>query len=647
MPRRPAPRRGPSAALLILAAVLSAACSARREAPTASDGLLDLRSWDFRDGHVALTGTWEFFPALLLAPDREAPTGSSIVRRVPDLWSGGIAGGPGGRGAGTYRLRILLPPEHGELAVSYTTVSTAFELYAVNRRIGGAGAPSTDPAAAVAAYSPGTARLPIGADGVVDLLVLVSNHEYRSGGMWRSLVLGPAEAIVREKTFRFALSLGLGSGFISLAVHFFILFLFRRRERTFGYFSAFIFLIGLRTLLSGEYALPSVFPGLPFGLVIRLEYITAYLSIPAGMLFFGSLCRILPERTLRLCVLLPHAPFVALIPAAPLPLLTSSIVLYYPLAAVTILVLFFLLGWNYLRERDACNAALLVAGSILAAAAVNDMLHASFTVQTLNLLPYALALFVLLQHTLLARKFTAAFDREEQLSHQLSQSNDLLRRELEGHREARSELEMLLAEKETHLKEIHHRVKNSLQIVSSIAALQAHRAEDDAAAEALDSLRERIRAISLVHEKLYEAPAGGLVDAGDYLNGLLKILVAGLWDSSGSDRQGILDLRCDDLKLPMELCVDIGLILGELATNAIRHGFKTRSQNTFSVRVEKGTPAGLRIAVSDSGPGYPENFDPGEGQTLGFKIIRSLVRKRNGSMEILGGPEGGIVILIP
>lgn len=619
----------------------------RRETPTAMDGLLDLRSWDFRDGQVSLKGTWEFFPALLLPADQELPPGSSIPRRVPDLWSSGIAGGAGGRGAGTYRLRILLPPEHVDLAVSYTTVSTAFALYAGNRRIGGAGTPSLDPATAKAAYSPGTARLPVDADGVVDLLVLVSNHEYRSGGMWRSFDLGPAETLMREKTFRFALSLGLGSGFISLAVHFFILFLFRRKERTFGYFSAFIFLIGLRTFLSGEYVLPSIFPPIPFDLVIRLEYITAYLSIPAGMLYFGSLCRILPGRMLRRCVLLSHIPFVALIPAAPLPLLTSSIIFYYPLAAATILLFFVLLWWNYLRERDTSNTVLLLSGSILAAAAVNDMLHASFTLQTLNLLPYALALFVLLHHTILAKKFTRAFDRVEHLSHQLSQSNDLLRRELEGHREARSALEVLLGEKETHLKEIHHRVKNSLQIVSSISALQAHRAQDSTTAEALNSLRERIRAISLVHEQLYENPVEGLVNAGDYLNRLLKTLVAGLWDSSDSDRQGILDLRCDDLKLPMELCVDIGLILGELATNAIRHGFKARSPNTFSVRIEKGAPAGLRITVSDSGPGFPEGFDPREGQTLGFKIISSLVRKRNGSLEIQGSPGGGIVILIP
>jgi two-component sensor histidine kinase len=300
-----------------------------------------------------------------------------------------------------------------------------------------------------------------------------------------------------------------------------------------------------------------------------------------------------------------------------------------------------ILGRAFVRRRRG-GIPLIGAALLVAAAGINDMLFSSFIVSTGNLLPFAMGFFVFVQDLVLTRRTTTSIDRVEQLSYELGQSNEQLRREIDGHREAREKLETLLVEKETHLKEIHHRVKNSLQIVSSIAGLQSNRTDDARSARALNSLRERIRAISLVHEKLYGARSEELVNLCEYANELISRLMAGF----GFEDRTRVELACTDIRVSMSLCIDLGLILSELAANAFLHAFGKEEGGLLHISV-KEEDASLHVVVEDDGPGYPPGFSPDSGPTLGFKIVSSLVRKRGGRFALSSTPGARADVYLP
>jgi diguanylate cyclase (GGDEF)-like protein len=397
--------------------------------PVALRGVLDLRDWDFEvDGPIALAGEWDFFPGRLLSADEAATAEGAVHRSVPDAWKGSEAGGTAGRGAGTYRLSVLLGRPRGDLALRYTTVATAFELDANGRRVAGSGRPAVDSETAVPAYRPGLQRLP-GPASRIDLVMRVSNHEYRVGGMWRALVLGPEGRLVAEKRDSNSLILVLFGAASAIALNSLCLFLFRRKDLDYLFFALFALCVALRSLVTGDYLLVTAFPRISFGLLIRLEYLSAVTPIPFAVLFVGA---VFPEEIGRrglaaLC--LPFA-LLLLVLIAPLPILTRSIFVFYPVAVgvmVATLVLVFARAAIHCRS----GGVLLFAGSIvLFAAALNDILFSAFLIHTGNYLVGALTIFLFLQALVLARRFTAAFDKVEVLSIQLARSNEGLEEEV-------------------------------------------------------------------------------------------------------------------------------------------------------------------------------------------------------------------------
>jgi len=428
-------RRSLLAALLWAAAALApplaAQAPARPSPPRAAGGLLDLSAWDFsRSGAVPLAGEWEFYPGRLLGSGEEA--GPAESRIVPDRWRAGEAGGTEGRGAGTYRLRLLLPQGGPGLGIRIPTVSTAFELEADGIAIASAGKPALLASEASAGCFTEVCRLPErgpGSSRELELLVRVSNHEYRQGGLWAPFLLGAEEELRAGKRGEDWLTLAFFGVAVSAAAFVYLLFRRRQRERGNLYFASFALVIALRALVTGNYLLAAIFPGLPFGALIRLSYFTAFAPLPLCILFFGS---VFPEEIGPRARLLACAPFCALglLLAAPLPLLTRSIYLLYPLLLLVMLPTIVLgLGRAYRRKRPG-SGPMLAASVFLALAGIVDMLSSSILMRSANVLFPGLVLFIFVQASILARRFAAAIDAEERLSAQLAAANDGLDRQV-------------------------------------------------------------------------------------------------------------------------------------------------------------------------------------------------------------------------
>ncbi|MEM4196053.1 MAG: histidine kinase dimerization/phosphoacceptor domain -containing protein, partial [Methanothermobacter sp.] len=177
-----------------------------------------------------------------------------------------------------------------------------------------------------------------------------------------------------------------------------------------------------------------------------------------------------------------------------------------------------------------------------------------------------------------------------------------------------------LREKELLLREIHHRVKNNLQIISTLLMLQASITGDPRLRELYMDSQHRIEAISLIHEKLYESRDLSRVNLRDYI----KTLLSDLLDSYGADRSEIdVRIRVDDVMLNIETAIPCGLIINELVTNSIKYAFPDDG-GEITVEVHKNGDL-YTLIVSDNGVGLPEALDLENTGTLGLSIVKNLV----------------------
>jgi PAS domain S-box-containing protein len=198
-------------------------------------------------------------------------------------------------------------------------------------------------------------------------------------------------------------------------------------------------------------------------------------------------------------------------------------------------------------------------------------------------------------------------------------------------KQAEEALKASLGEKEVLLKEIHHRVKNNMQVISSLMALQADQLQDAATKAVLQDVTHRVRSMALVHEKLYQSADMAKVDFADYAQSLLGYL----WRAHSTATANIqLTLDLEHVLLSVNAAVPFGLILNELATNALKHAFK--KTNTGEVIVSlRGSHAGVvHLRVRDNGTGLPPGFDWRQTKSLGLHLVRILARQLSASVDV-------------
>jgi two-component sensor histidine kinase len=193
-----------------------------------------------------------------------------------------------------------------------------------------------------------------------------------------------------------------------------------------------------------------------------------------------------------------------------------------------------------------------------------------------------------------------------------------------------------LREKEVLLKEIHHRVKNNLQVISSLLNLQARYLPDPAAREIFRASQHRVQSIALVHEKLYQSADLSHVDFSDYTVALL----GNLFETFDAGQRGIsktVDIGA--IRLSVDIAIPCGLIVNELVTNALKHAFPGGREGTVRVILHEGPDGALDLTVGDDGVGLPEGMDPRKTSSLGLDLVFTFADQLNAEVEI--GRQGG------
>lgn len=199
-----------------------------------------------------------------------------------------------------------------------------------------------------------------------------------------------------------------------------------------------------------------------------------------------------------------------------------------------------------------------------------------------------------------------------------------------------------LHEKEVLLKEIHHRVKNNMQVISSLVSLQAEGAKDQTVREVLQDVIYRVRSMALVHEKLYRSTDLAQIDFADYAKSLLHYL----WRSHGSVAASIrLNLNLQPVLLPVDIAVPSALILNELAGNALKHAFKGRDGGLVTVALHADDIGRVSLSVTDNGVGLPEGLDWRNAGSLGLRLVQMLTGQLDADVQVTNGEGTGFQIV--
>lgn len=201
---------------------------------------------------------------------------------------------------------------------------------------------------------------------------------------------------------------------------------------------------------------------------------------------------------------------------------------------------------------------------------------------------------------------------------------------------ALTESEKLVSERDLLLREVNHRVKNSLQLASSLLSLQAARIADPQSRQYLKDMRARINAIAAVHQRLYTSDRYDYVAIGEFLGDLCAQLEQA--SASGGIKVDFQAIGEDEL--PITQAVPLALIVNELVTNALKHAFSPDKSGTVYVRLEHRADDTVMLDVMDEGEGLPEGFDPRTGG-LGMQIVTGLAAQIGGIFEVEPQPSGG------
>jgi PAS domain S-box-containing protein len=215
--------------------------------------------------------------------------------------------------------------------------------------------------------------------------------------------------------------------------------------------------------------------------------------------------------------------------------------------------------------------------------------------------------------------------------------------DITSRKQAEDELRRSLQEKEVLLKEVHHRVKNNMQVISSLLSLQSGSITDPVSLERLRESQNRIKSMALVHESLYQSENLAYIDPAGYLKNLVSEVISSYSLETAITVEFSISVHAMDLNTALPC----GLIVNELISNSLKHGFKGRKEGKITIGLDE-TDDEYVLSARDDGCGLPADFDITSLDSLGIKLINVLTRQMRGTIEIeTGGPGGSFTFHIP
>jgi two-component sensor histidine kinase len=216
--------------------------------------------------------------------------------------------------------------------------------------------------------------------------------------------------------------------------------------------------------------------------------------------------------------------------------------------------------------------------------------------------------------------------------------NDLAQRQ-----KAEVKLRSALAEKEVLLKEVHHRVKNNLQIVSGLLLLHSQTLKDPELIRTLRESQNRVESISLIHKNLYTSPNIGQLDVAEYINNLASSIMMSYQVEQGRIN---LETNISEFTLNVDQAIACGLIINELLTNSLKHAFP-QQQGKITIDLQK-VDTNIEMTIQDNGVGLPDNLNWRYTDSLGLSLVYDLVTEQlEGTVSVISQPGTTFKIQFP
>jgi PAS domain S-box-containing protein len=210
-------------------------------------------------------------------------------------------------------------------------------------------------------------------------------------------------------------------------------------------------------------------------------------------------------------------------------------------------------------------------------------------------------------------------------------------RDITGLREMRLRLEHALSAKEVLLKEVHHRVRNNLQIISSLLRLESRSVREEPALRILNETQSRIHALAIIHELLYESKDMEHLNRREYITRIARHLYQSF--GVGPDRIR-LTMSADDVECPIKIAVPLGLIVNELVSNCLEHAFPGARSGEIRVSIEPVDENQSELVVADNGIGMSDDLEVSSAETFGLYLVNTLTEQLHGTMEL--NRSGGV-----
>lgn len=186
-----------------------------------------------------------------------------------------------------------------------------------------------------------------------------------------------------------------------------------------------------------------------------------------------------------------------------------------------------------------------------------------------------------------------------------------------------------LKEKELLVREVHHRVKNNFQIVSSLLELQSKGIEDEKALELANEGKNRVKSMALIHQKLYQNNSG-LVDFDEYIRLLVNELSA-LYKSKNKIETKITS---KNMSFDVDTAIPLGLIINEIITNSYKYAFNLNKENKLLISINKQDDENFKLVIEDNGPGLSSDFEVKKAKSLGLRLVNRLVKQLHGNLSL-------------
>jgi PAS domain S-box-containing protein len=199
------------------------------------------------------------------------------------------------------------------------------------------------------------------------------------------------------------------------------------------------------------------------------------------------------------------------------------------------------------------------------------------------------------------------------------------------HKIAEEKIKSSLKEKEMLLQEIHHRVKNNLQVISSLLRLQSRFIKDQNSIDIFKETQNRVRSIAILHEKLYQSDNLAKIKIDEYVQILAEDLMY-FYELEESNINMILDI--DDVSLNIETAIPCGLLINEMVANSLKYAFPNQKNGEIKIELHSNNEDQFNLTVGDNGVGIPEEIDPEKAETFGMQLIKYLTKQLKGTIEL-------------